>query len=74
MHINLYNLNVSHYTFKLFCRRILSENNVVIDEVNGENEELSPALRYRALSPTTNRTMVHYINITFRFIRYALGV
>ncbi|XP_015112890.1 uncharacterized protein LOC107038357 [Diachasma alloeum] len=39
-------------------KRVLAENNIVIDEGNGEGEGLSSAVRYRALSPTTNRTMM----------------
>ncbi|XP_044015773.1 uncharacterized protein LOC122857589 isoform X2 [Aphidius gifuensis] len=39
-------------------KRILSENNIIIDENNGElSEELTPTLRYRGLPSSTNRTM-----------------
>ncbi|XP_063989403.1 uncharacterized protein LOC135168800 isoform X2 [Diachasmimorpha longicaudata] len=39
-------------------KRVLAENNIVIDEGGGEGEGISSAVRYRALSPTTNRTMM----------------
>ncbi|XP_011304170.1 uncharacterized protein [Fopius arisanus] len=38
-------------------KRVLAENNIPIDEGNGDGEGLSSAVRYRALSPT-NRTMM----------------